>query len=31
MHKGKNVKVGYKTIKDGKKVRVNKIDGSQID
>ena len=31
IHKGKITKVGYKMIKNGKKVRISKINGSQID
>ena len=31
VHKGKPVKVGFKTLKDGKKVRINKKNGDQID
>ena len=31
MHKGKATKVGYKKMGDGKKVRINKVNGSQID
>ena len=31
MHKGKVAKVKYKIIKNGKKVRMNKINESQID
>ena len=31
VHKGKPVKVGFKVLKDGKKTRINKIDGNTID
>ena len=31
LHKGKPVKVGYKLLKDGKKVRINRKNGDQID
>ena len=31
MHKNKPVKVGFKFVKDNKKVRFNKINGDQID
>ena len=31
VHKGKPVKVGFKTLKDGKKVRINRKNGDQID
>ena len=31
LHKGKEVKVGYKVLKDGKKVRINRKNGDQID
>jgi len=31
MHKGKKVKVGYKLLENGKRVRVNKANGSAID
>ena len=31
VHKGKAVKVGYKLLKDGKKVRINRKNGDQID
>ncbi len=31
VHKGKPVKVGYKLLKDGKKVRINRKNGDQID
>jgi large subunit ribosomal protein L24 len=31
MHKGKKVKVGYKLLENGKRVRINKANGSAID
>ena len=31
VHKGKAVKVGYKLLKNGKKVRINRKNGDQID
>jgi large subunit ribosomal protein L24 len=31
MHKGKKVKVGYKKIESGKKIRINKVNGNSID
>ena len=31
VHKGKKVKVGYKKLADGKKIRVNKVNGNPID
>jgi len=31
LHKGKPAKVGFKFLKDGKKIRMNKINGDSID
>jgi len=31
VHKGKKVKVGFKMLENGKKVRINKLNGSTID
>ena len=31
MHKGKPIKVGFKILKDGKKVRVNKKNSEVVD
>ena len=31
VHKGKKVKVGYKSLENGKKVRINKANGNTID
>jgi len=31
IYKGKPVKVGFKVLKDGKKTRINKVDGNTID
>ena len=31
IHKGKKVKVGYKLLDNGKKVRINKVNGNTID
>ena len=31
VHKGKKVKVGYKLLDNGKKVRINKVNGNTID
>ena len=31
VHKGKKVKVGFKILENGKKVRINKLNGSTID
>ena len=30
-HKGKKVKVGYKKLESGKKIRINKVNGNSID
>mgnify|MGYP000638606970 CR=1 FL=1 len=31
LHKGKPIKVGYKLLKNGKKIRINRKNGDQID
>ncbi len=31
VYKGKEIKVGFKVLKDGKKVRINRKNGDQID